>query len=70
MKAKTKRDDELVRLVVLLRLLFLLSGVVGLPFLLVCAVAGAVGGVTIFVYWLLVSSSFYLPSGSSGAGAC
>jgi hypothetical protein len=70
MKAKTERDDELVRLVVLLRLLFLLSGVVGLPFLLVCAVAGAVGGVAIFVYWLLVSSSFYLPSGSSGAGAC
>ena len=35
MKAKTERDDELVRLVVLLRL----------PFLLVCAAAGAVGGV-------------------------
>ncbi|KAH8510975.1 hypothetical protein H0E87_008493 [Populus deltoides] len=66
MKAKTERDDELVRLVVLLRLLFLLSGVAALPFLLVCAVAGAVGGVAIFVYWLLVSSSFYLPSGSSG----
>jgi H+/Cl- antiporter ClcA len=35
MKAKTKKDDELVRLVVLLRL----------PFLLICAAAGAVGGV-------------------------
>jgi hypothetical protein len=35
MKAKTKKDDELVRLVVLLRL----------PFLLVCAAADAVGGV-------------------------
>jgi hypothetical protein len=45
MKAKTERDDELVWLVVLLRLLFLLYGVAALPFLLVCAVAGAVGGV-------------------------
>jgi len=35
MKARTERDDELVRLVVSLRLLFLLSS----------AAAGAVGGV-------------------------
>lgn len=31
---------------------------------------GEVGGDAVFVYWLLVSSSFYLPSGSPGAGAC
>jgi len=38
MKAKTEKDDELVRLVQLVVLL-------RLPFLLVCVAAGAVGGV-------------------------